>query len=115
MADIEKNELDGTEADAVDTPAETEDASVAKTEKKKADKSDKADKAKKSDKPSVFARMGAWIKSCKSEMNKIVWASPKSVLTNSIMVIVAIAVIGLAIGLLDYIFSAGIVALNRII
>ena len=30
-------------------------------------------------KPSIFSRIGAWFKSCKSEMKKVVWASWSSV------------------------------------
>ena len=112
MADIEKNNLDNTEAEAA-APAE-------KTEKVeetvKADKkASKPAKAKKSDKPSVPSRIAAWFRSCKSEMKKISWSSPKTVLHNSIMVIITIVVVALVIALLDYVFSAGIVGLNRII
>ena len=114
MADIEKNDIEDTEAEKVtDTPAE-EAGDKAKAKAKDA-KADKMAKSKKSDKPSVFKRIGAWFKSCKSEMKKIVWASPKTVLNNSITVIVTVVAVGLAIALLDYIFSAAIVGLNRII
>ncbi len=101
MADIEKKDIDTTAAEAPASAAE----SKAKTPAK----------AKKSDKPSVFSRMAAWFRSCKSEMKKVVWSSPKTVLRNSLMVIAVIAVTAVAIGLLDYIFSAGIVGLNKII
>lgn len=101
MADIEKKDIDNTEVAA---PAE-----------KAAAKAKKPAKEKKSDKPSVPGRIAAWFRSCKSEMKKVVWASPKNVLRNSLMVIVAIVVVAAAIGVLDYIFSAGIVGLNKII
>jgi len=95
MADIEKKDLENETAAAPE---------------KKADKKDKKDK-----KPSVFSRIGAWFRSCKSEMKKVVWASPKSVAHNSLMVIVTIAVVAVAIALLDYVFSQGIIGLNKII
>lgn len=104
MADIEKKDIDTTEAETA-APAENAEAA----------KADKPAKAKKSDKPSVPSRIAAWFRSCKSEMKKIVWASPKTVLHNSVMVIVTIAVVAAVIALLDYVFSAGIVGLNRII
>ena len=112
MADIEKNDIEDTEAEKVtDTPAEEAGGKA----KAKDAKADKMAKSKKSDKPSVFKRIGAWFKSCKSEMKKIVWASPKTVLNNSITVIVTVVAVGLAIALLDYIFSAAIVGLSGII
>jgi len=96
MADIEKKNL---EKDTASAPAE---------------KAKKADKVK-SDKPSAFKRMAAWFRSCKSEMKKIVWANPKSVLKNSVMVIAVIAVVAIAVGLLDFVFTQGITGLNNII
>ncbi len=99
MADIEKKDLENETASA---PAE------------KAKKEDKPAKAK-SDKPSVPSRMAAWFRSCKAEMKKVVWASPKSVLHNSVMVIVVIAVVAVAVALLDFVFTQGITGLNSII
>lgn len=101
MADIEKNNIENTE-----TPAPAEKAEV---------KTAKPEKAKKSDKESVGKRIAGWFRSCKAEMKKIVWASPKTVLHNSVMVIITIVVVAAVIALLDYVFSAGIVGLNRII
>lgn len=108
MADIEKKDIAGTEAETA-APAEKAEATA------KAEKPAKHAKANKSDKPSVPSRIAAWFRSCKSEMKKVVWASPKTVLHNSVMVIITIAVVAAAIALLDYVFSAGIVGLNRII
>ena len=96
MADIEKKDLGNETASA---PAE------------KAKKEGKA----KSDKPSVPSRIAAWFRSCKAEMKKIVWAGPKSVVKNSVMVIITIAVVALVIALLDFVFAQGITGLNEII
>jgi len=95
MADIEKKNVDT----ATDAPA----------------KATKATKAKKDDKKSVFKRMGDWFRSCKSEMNKVVWASRETVIHNSIMVIAVIVVVAVLIGLLDIVFDQGISGLNKII
>lgn len=108
MADIEKKDLENETAAA---PAEKE----ADKAKAKSEKSDAPAKDKKSDKPSIPSRMAAWFRSCKAEMKKVVWASPKTVVNNSVTVIVAIVAVAVAIALLDYIFSAGIVGLNKII
>ena len=93
MADIEKKTTDA------EAPA------------KKAE----AKKAKKSDKESVGKRIAGWFRSLKSEMGKISWSSPKSVFHSSLMVIVSIVVVAAVIALLDYVFAAGIVGLNRLI
>ena len=66
---------------------------------------------KKSSKPSVFSRIAAWFRSCKSEIKKIVWATPKSTLNNFVLVAVSVVVLSAAIGLVDYIFGLAINAL----
>ena len=93
MADIEKKNVDT----ATDAPA-------------------KATKAKKDEnKKSLFKRMGDWFRSCKSEMNKVVWASRETVVHNSIMVIAVIVVVAILVGVLDIVFDQGISGLNKII
>lgn len=72
----------------------------------------KQEKAKKKDKPSVFSRIAAWFRSCKSEIKKIVWASPKSVLNNFVLVAVTVVVMSAAIAVLDYLFGQAINALT---
>ena len=74
----------------------------------------KAEKAK-SDKPSIWARLGTWFKSCKSECKKISWASWKSVKSNSLVVLVCVIIFSIVLGLLDYCFSGAIVGLSRLI
>lgn len=78
---------------------------------KKADQTKKPAKVKK-DKPSLGSRIAAWFKSCKAEMKKIVWASWSSVKNNTVMVLVTIIAVGLVIGLVDLLFSQGIVILS---
>lgn len=74
----------------------------------------KAEKAK-SDKPSVWSRISAWFRSCKSEAKKVSWASWKTVQSNSIIVIVSVIIISIVVGILDYCFSGAIVGLSRLI
>lgn len=91
--------------------AENEKKELTKT----ADKSEaKQVKAKKKDKPSFGSRIVAWFRSCKSEIKKIVWSSPKSVLNNFVLVAVTVVVLGLAIGILDFLFGQAINALALI-
>ncbi len=66
-------------------------------------------------KPSIFSRIGAWFKSCKSEMKKVVWASWSSVKSNTLMVLICIIVVSAVIGLVDYLFSQGFTILGRLI
>ena len=77
-------------------------------------KNDKPEK-KKAKGPSVWARIASWFRSVKAEMKKIVWASPKSVLSNTIMVLVALIAFAVVVGLLDVIFSKFIYILGIII
>lgn len=77
---------------------------------------EKAPKAeKKADKPSIWARLGVWYKSLKSECKKVSWASWKSVKSNSITVIVTAVIFAAVLGILDYCFSSAVVGLSRLI
>ncbi len=69
----------------------------------------------KAKKPSIFSRIFAWFKSCKSEMKKVVWASWSSVKSNTIMVLVCIIVVSAIIGLVDILFSQGFAILGKLI
>ena len=60
-------------------------------------------------KPNFFVRMGkriakAW-REYVSEMKKVVWMSGKDVKKNTILVVVTVLALGLAIGIVDYVFS----------
>ncbi len=87
------------------------DEKVTNTAEKKAEKPVKA----KNSKPSVFKRFGAWLKSVKAELKKIVWTSPSAVRTNTIMVIVVMIVFAALTGLVDLIFGRFIWILGRLI
>ena len=103
MAENEKKTPDEAVTDAAPAP-ET-----------KPEKKDAAKPAKKSGKPSVFSRALAWCRTTKAEMKKIVWTPRKTVLRNTILTLVVMAVSGAVIGLLDYVFSSAIVGLSLII
>ncbi len=84
---------------------------MADMEKKVAEeKAPKAAKPKKEKVP-FGQRVKNFFKSYKSEFKKIVWASPKSVLNNTVIVVVSIIVCSAAIGIFDYVFSTAIIAL----
>ena len=59
-----------------------------------------------------FAKLAAWLKTCKAEMKKIVWANWDNVKSNTIMVLICIVVVSAIIGVLDLLFSQGIVVLS---
>ena len=54
-------------------------------------------------------------RSFKSEFKKIVWADLHQTTKNTILVVIAIVVFAAVIGVIDYLFSAGIVTLGKII
>lgn len=59
-------------------------------------------------------KLKAWLKSYKSELKKVVWMPWPQVRKNSIVVIVVVVVIAAVIGLLDFAFSKGIIALGSL-
>lgn len=52
--------------------------------------------------------IGNYLRESKSELKKIVWASPKQITNNSVLVIVAILVCGAAVSLIDFLFLSGV-------
>ena len=57
--------------------------------------------AKANKKPGLFARLGKWFKSVKSEFKKITWSSRKSTLKNFGIVMAIVVASALVIGLVD--------------
>ncbi len=98
MAENEKNE--------VEVKTETKKTEAAKSEKK-------------SDKPSFFKRAGERMKRFfrenKSELKKIVWYDKKSTIRSSVIVVVAIVISALVLGILDFGFSQGLMALGKLV
>ena len=59
-------------------------------------------------------KLKTWLLSYKSELKKIVWSSKNDVKKNTIVVVVAIVAIAIIVGLLDFAFNKGIVALGNL-
>ena len=67
----------------------------------KADKAKKDKKPEKQKKPSIFARIGKWLKDMKSELKKVVWPSGKQLVNNTVVVLVAVLIVGIIVCLFD--------------
>ena len=80
-------------------PEEASQKNSAKPEKKKAKK------------PGIFKRIAAFFREYRSEMKKITWYPRDRVLRDTGIVVAALAVCGLAIGLMDLLFSWLIIGL----
>ena len=87
---------------------------MADNEKKTAEQPAAKPEKKKSDKPSVFKRFGAWLKTVRAECKKITWSSWESVRQNSIVVIVTSIAFAVVLGILDYLFNSAILGLSRL-
>ena len=59
-------------------------------------------------------KLKVWLLSYKSELKKIVWSSKQDVKKNTIVVIVAVLAIAIVVGLLDFAFNKGIIALGKL-
>ncbi len=94
---------------------------MAENEKKEAvtlnntDNKDKKDAAPKKNKESLCSRFKVGFKNLKSEFKKIVWYPKDSTIHSTILVLVSVVILSAFIGLLDYLFSIGIVGLGRLI
>lgn len=69
--------------------------------------SDKVKKDKKA-KPSLFARVGKWLKDMKSELKKVQWPTRKQTINNTLIVIACVIVVGVFIWIFDYIAGSAI-------
>ena len=87
---------------------------MAEKEKLEAKTAEKAEK-KANKKPSVWKRMAAWFRSVKAELKKIVWASPKSVRSNTIMVLIVLVLFAVVVGCADLLFSKFFTTLGQLI
>ena len=59
-------------------------------------------------------KLKVWLLSYKSELKKIVWSSKNDVKKNTIVVVVAVVALAIVVGLLDFAFNKGIVALGQL-
>ena len=56
-------------------------------------------------KPNIFVRMGTglsrWFREMKSELKKVVWPSGKQLVNNTVVVLVAVLIVGIIVCLFD--------------
>lgn len=84
-------------------------------EKKTSKKAEKStDKPKKKSKKNPFKSIASFFKSVKSEGKKVVWAKPKEVLRNTIIVLVVCTIVGVAIYGVDTVLSLGMKGLKSL-
>ncbi|MCI8869794.1 MAG: preprotein translocase subunit SecE [Lawsonibacter sp.] len=68
----------------------------------KADKASKDKKSEKKSKPSIFSRIGRWLRELKSELKKVQWPTSKQTVNNTAIVIICVLVVGLFIWVYDF-------------
>ncbi|MBE6611357.1 MAG: preprotein translocase subunit SecE [Ruminococcaceae bacterium] len=86
---------------------------MAENEKLEAKTAEK--KPAKKDKPSLGSKIGKFWREYRSELKKVVWATRESTIKNTLLVAVAVIIVGACIGLLDFAFSNGILALGKLV
>lgn len=64
--------------------------------------------------PKFKEKVQNFFRSLKSELNKVVWSSKDDVKKNTIVVLIFVAAFAVLIGLLDFLFSKGIIALGKL-
>ncbi len=64
--------------------------------------------------PKFKKKMQDFTRNIKSELKKVVWSPAKDVKKNTVIVLVFVALFALMIGLLDFVFSKGIIALGKL-
>lgn len=74
----------------------------------KADKAKKDKKPEKQKKPSIFARIGKWLKDMKSELKKVQWPTRKQTINNTLIVIACVVIVGVFIWLFDFVAGQAI-------
>ena len=87
---------------------------MADLENKKANNPETKKVKKNSDKPSLWSKITAFMRSIKSEVKKISWSPWTDVRKNTIVVVVVIAICVIALAIVDYVFAQGITALGKI-
>lgn len=86
-------------------------------EKKTSKKTDAADKAKdkkKKSKKNPFKSIASFFKSVRAEGKKVVWAKPKEVLKNTIIVLIVCTIVGLCIFGVDTLLSQGMKGIKKL-
>ena len=109
--ELEKWAISSNETATEAAKAEAKKAQEAKAKAKAAKKADKAKKDKKPEKqkkPSIFARIGKWLKDMKSELKKVQWPTRKQTVNNTLIVIACVVVVGIFIWIFDFIANSAI-------
>ena len=109
--ELEKWAISSNETATEAAKAEAKKAQEAKAKAKAAKKADKAkkdEKPEKQKKPSIFARIGKWLKDMKSELKKVQWPTRKQTINNTLIVIACVIVVGVFIWIFDYIAGSAI-------
>ena len=83
-------------------------------EEKKPAETAKEVKEKKGKKNVAFKKIGSFFKELKSEVSKIVWPSAKTVVNNTVTVLVVAAICSVFIGIIDWIFKTGVALLMEL-
>ena len=69
-------------------------------------------------KPNFFVRTGKrfskWFREMKSELKQVVWPSGKQLLNNTIIVLVAVLIVGVIVCLFDFVAGLGIDLLGKL-
>ncbi len=69
-------------------------------------------------KPNIFVRFGRglskWFREMKSELKKVVWPSGKQLLNNTIVVLVAVLIVGVIVCTFDVVAGLGIDLLGKL-
>lgn len=81
---------------------------------KKAEKAKSTDKPKKKSKKNPFKSIASFFKSVRAEGKKVVWAKPKEVLKNTIIVLIVCVIVGVAIYGVDTCLSLGMKGLKNL-
>ncbi|MBQ3508229.1 MAG: preprotein translocase subunit SecE [Clostridia bacterium] len=61
------------------------------------------------------AKIPGWWKGLKSECGKITWCPKDKLKKNTIVVVIIIVAIAIAIGVLDFVFSSGMMLLRNLV
>ena len=108
MADKEKKVTQDSKVEKATTDESAAAAKVAKAAKGN----------KKSDKPSFFTRASKgtkkFVKDFKGECKKIVWPDAKTVLKSTGVVLLVVAIVAIAVGIVDFGLSTGVTSLKNL-
>lgn len=64
--------------------------------------------------PKFKKKVQEFCRNIKSELKKVVWSPARDVKKNTVIVLVFVAIFAIIIGLLDFLFSKGIIALGKL-